>query len=171
MYSTWYSYHQRVDADTLLREMAAGRKLGFESISVDDGWQTLDSARGYAFTGDWRPERMPEMKGFVDATHALGAVLLWYAVPFVGQERPGGGALQDGPSTRRAAGRSCSTPLPRVRSLVDIQGIASGRRRFAGLHQRFVADSRLCWRPRRARLRLGQRAADRLMTEVRGVGR
>jgi len=36
-------------------------------IIVDDGWQTLDSARGYAYTGDWQPERMPDMKGFGSA--------------------------------------------------------------------------------------------------------
>jgi alpha-galactosidase len=54
---------------------------------VDDGWQTLDTKRGYAFTGDWEPERMPDMKAFVDAAHRLGVkVMLWYAVPFVGKE-------------------------------------------------------------------------------------
>jgi len=86
MYSTWYNYHQSVDAAVLLKEVAIGKKLGLDSIIVDDGWQTLDSARGYAFTGDWRPERMPDMKGFVDGCHKLGVkVLLWYAVPFVGK--------------------------------------------------------------------------------------
>jgi alpha-galactosidase len=60
--------------------------MGFESIIVDDGWQTLDSSRGYAYTGDWEPERMPDMKDFVRESHAKGVkVLLWYAVPFVGK--------------------------------------------------------------------------------------
>jgi alpha-galactosidase len=86
VYSTWYSYHQSVDAAALLKEVAIAKRMGFDSIIVDDGWQTLDSARGYAFTGDWQPERMPDMKGFVDACHALGVkVVLWYAVPFVGK--------------------------------------------------------------------------------------
>jgi len=49
--------------------------MGFDSIIVDDGWQTLDTARGYAFTGDWQPERMPDMKGFVDGCHRLGVKL------------------------------------------------------------------------------------------------
>jgi alpha-galactosidase len=86
VYSTWYNFHQGVDAAVLLDEVAVARQLGFESIIVDDGWQTLDSARGYAFTGDWRPERIPEMKAFVDGCHARGVkALLWYAVPFVGK--------------------------------------------------------------------------------------
>ena len=86
MYSTWYNYHQNVDAAVLLKEVAIAKQMGFESIIVDDGWQTLDSARGYAYTGDWRPERMPDMKGFVDGCHRQGIkVLLWYAVPFVGK--------------------------------------------------------------------------------------
>jgi hypothetical protein len=86
VYSTWYNYHQSVDATVLLKEVAIAKEMGFESIIVDDGWQTLDTGRGYAFTGDWEPERIPDMKGFVDGCHALGVkVILWYAVPFVGK--------------------------------------------------------------------------------------
>jgi alpha-galactosidase len=86
VYSTWYNYHQSVDAAVLLKEVAIAKQMGFDSIIVDDGWQTLDTARGYAFTGDWQPERMPDMKGFVDGCHRLGVkVVLWYAVPFVGK--------------------------------------------------------------------------------------
>ena len=64
MYSTWYSYHQELESEALLREVELARELGYEAIIVDDGWQTLDSRRGYAFTGDWRPERIPEMREF-----------------------------------------------------------------------------------------------------------
>jgi alpha-galactosidase len=86
MYSTWYNYHQSLDPAVLLKELEVAKQIGFESIIIDDGWQTLDTQRGYAFTGDWRPERIPDMKGFVAAAHALGIkVLLWYAVPFVGK--------------------------------------------------------------------------------------
>jgi alpha-galactosidase len=87
MYSTWYSYHQSVDADTLLREVEIAKGLGYEAIIIDDGWQTLDSARGYAFTGDWKPERIPEMKNFVDGVHERGMkILLWYSLPLVGED-------------------------------------------------------------------------------------
>ena len=87
MYSTWYSLHQAVDAAAVERQCAPARELGCTAVIVDDGWQTLDGARGYAFTGDWVPERIPEMAAMVRRIHALGMrVLLWYAVPFVGFE-------------------------------------------------------------------------------------
>ncbi len=87
MYSTWYSYHQSVSTEALLGEIRVGKELGFDAIIIDDGWQTLDSQRGYRFTGDWKPERMPDMKAFVDAAHELGVdVLLWYSLPLVGEQ-------------------------------------------------------------------------------------
>ena len=87
VYSSWYSYHQNVTMKDLLTECKLAKKMGFESIIVDDGWQTLDSSRGYAFTGDWEPERIPEMKEFVKAVHDLDMkFMLWYGVPFVGEK-------------------------------------------------------------------------------------
>lgn len=87
MYSTWYSYHQKITAKALLEECKVAKKIGYESIIVDDGWQTLDSKRGYAYTGDWEPERIPAMKELVKGVHALGMkFLLWYAVPLVGEK-------------------------------------------------------------------------------------
>lgn len=86
MYSTWYSYHQSVYEDELLEECKAAKQFGCKSIIVDDGWQTLDANRGYAYTGDWKPERMTKMREFVDSVHALDMkVMLWYSVPFVGE--------------------------------------------------------------------------------------
>ena len=85
MYSTWYAYHQKLDTDVLLKECRHAAALGCRAIIVDDGWQTLDNARGYAWCGDWQPVRMPKMREWVDAVHALGMkVLLWYSVPYVG---------------------------------------------------------------------------------------
>jgi alpha-galactosidase len=87
MYSTWYSYHQNVSAPELLIEVERAKALGYEAIIVDDGWQTLDSRRGYAYTGDWRPERMPEMRAFADAVHDRGMkLMLWYSLPLVGEK-------------------------------------------------------------------------------------
>lgn len=86
VYSSWYSYHQNVTMKDLLAECRLAKQMGFESIIVDDGWQTMDSNRGYAFTGDWEPERIPEMKEFVKEVHNLGMkFILWYAVPFAGE--------------------------------------------------------------------------------------
>lgn len=88
MYSTWYSYHQRTIPEELLRECRLAKEMGMESIIVDDGWQTDDGTRGYAYCGDWRPTpaKIPDMKKFVDDVHALGMkFILWYSVPYVGR--------------------------------------------------------------------------------------
>jgi alpha-galactosidase len=62
LYSTWYSYHQSLNPDTIVEECRLGGEIGLGGVIVDDGWQTLDSSRGYAFTGDWKPERIPDFK-------------------------------------------------------------------------------------------------------------
>lgn len=86
IYSTWYSYHQNITADAIVEECRIGGELGLEGVIVDDGWQTLDGNRGYAYTGDWKPERIPDMKGLVDRVHALGQeFMLWYSVPMAGE--------------------------------------------------------------------------------------
>jgi alpha-galactosidase len=86
LYSTWYSYHQSITADAIVEECRLGREIGLEGVIVDDGWQTLDSSRGYAYTGDWKPERIPDFKGFVDRVHALNQkFILWYSVPLAGE--------------------------------------------------------------------------------------
>jgi len=86
VYSTWYSYHQNLDPDKIVEECRIGGKLGLGGVIIDDGWQTLDGNRGYAYTGDWKPERIPDMKGFVDRIHALGQkFIIWYSVPMAGE--------------------------------------------------------------------------------------
>ncbi len=87
MYSTWYSFHQDVIAENVLKECAEAKKLGMHSVIVDDGWQTGDNSRGYAYCGDWEvyEGKIPSMKKFVDDIHALGMkFLIWFSVPFVG---------------------------------------------------------------------------------------
>lgn len=87
LYSTWYSFHQNLDVSEVISECRKGKELGLEAVIVDDGWQTLDSQRGYAYTGDWEPLRIPEMRNFVDSIHALDMdFLLWYSVPFIGKD-------------------------------------------------------------------------------------
>ncbi|KYG77145.1 glycoside hydrolase family 36 protein [Roseivirga echinicomitans] len=86
MYSTWYSYHQGITAEEIIKESAIAKSLGTDAVIVDDGWQTLDGNRGYAYTGDWEPDRIPDMKGFVDGVHATGMkFILWYSLPFMGE--------------------------------------------------------------------------------------
>lgn len=88
MYSTWYNMHQNVTAASIEAECRRAKELGMDAVIIDDGWQTGDNRRGYAYTGDWEPfgGKFPRMREHVDAIHALGMkVILWYSVPFVGK--------------------------------------------------------------------------------------
>ena len=89
MYSTWYSFHQQLTASKVEEQCALARELGCEAVIVDDGWQTTENARGYAFTGDWQvaQTKIPDMKAHVARIHQMGMkYLLWYSVPFVGKQ-------------------------------------------------------------------------------------
>lgn len=87
MYSSWYSFHQNLVVEEVLEQCKLAKELGYESIIIDDGWQTKDNSRGYAFTGDWDPERIPEFKEFVDEVHEIGMkFILWYSVPYIGEK-------------------------------------------------------------------------------------
>ena len=86
-YSTWYSYHQNLFAPELEKECALAADAGLRGLIVDDGWQTDDNNRGYAFCGDWQvsPRRFPDMPKHVENIHKLGMkYLLWYGVSVMG---------------------------------------------------------------------------------------
>lgn len=88
MYSTWYSFHQELTPGEVEEQCRLARLLGCEAIIVDDGWQTRDTGRGFAYCGDWQvsPEKIPDMRAHVERVHELGLkYLLWYSVPFVGK--------------------------------------------------------------------------------------
>lgn len=87
MDSLWYSFHQMLDKDEILKECRASHELGLETVIIDDGWQTDDNNRGYAFCGDWQvaPKKMGDMASLVEKIHNIGMkVILWYSVPFMG---------------------------------------------------------------------------------------
>ena len=87
LYSSWYSFHQDVFDRDLEAECAEAAKLGMKVLIVDDGWQTDDTNRGYAFTGDWSisARRFPDMPAHVRRIHALGMkYMVWYGVPMMG---------------------------------------------------------------------------------------
>jgi len=85
VYSTWYAYHQEMDPAAMLAECRLAKDLGYGTIIVDDGWQTMDNQRGYDYTGDWTADRFTEMRKFVDDVHAIGMkAMIWYSVPFCG---------------------------------------------------------------------------------------
>ncbi len=85
--SLWYSFHQMLDNDEVVKECRLSSELGMKTVIIDDGWQTDDNNRGYAYCGDWEvaPKKMGDMKTLVDNIHKTGMkVMLWYSVPFMG---------------------------------------------------------------------------------------
>lgn len=87
MYSTWYAFHQEVTAEGLRKEVPHIKALGMDTIIIDDGWQTEDTNRGYAFCGDWEvaPSKFADFKQFVDEMHEEEMkIMIWFSVPFVG---------------------------------------------------------------------------------------
>ncbi|MBQ2842253.1 MAG: alpha-galactosidase [Clostridia bacterium] len=87
MDSLWYSFHQMLNKDEILKECRASHEIGLETVIIDDGWQTDDNNRGYAYCGDWQvaPKKMGDMAELVEKIHDTGMkVILWYSVPFMG---------------------------------------------------------------------------------------
>ncbi|GAB2584111.1 glycoside hydrolase family 36 protein [Kribbella endophytica] len=88
MYSTWYSDHQHVSEESVERHASTGAQYGCSAVIVDDGWQTDNTARGYAYCGDWEPtsSSFPDMAEHVRRVHALGVdYVLWIAPPLMGR--------------------------------------------------------------------------------------
>lgn len=87
LYSTWYQFHQNVTDKAVAEECKLAAELGMKTVILDDGWQTEDGNRGYAFCGDWKPtpKKFPDMASHVTAVHKLGMkYMIWYSVPYVG---------------------------------------------------------------------------------------
>ena len=87
MYSSWYCYHQKINAGELEEECRRAKAMGMHAIIVDDGWQCGDNSGGYGYTGDWEvwSGKIPDMKAHVAKVHEAGLkYILWYSVPFVG---------------------------------------------------------------------------------------
>ena len=87
MDSLWYSFHQMLDKDEIIKECRASKEIGLDTVIIDDGWQTDDNNRGYAYCGDWQvaPGKMGDMAELIEKIHSIGMkVILWYSVPFMG---------------------------------------------------------------------------------------
>ena len=87
LYSCWYSMHQAVTIGDVVSQSAYSASYGMKVLIIDDGWQTEDNNRGYAFCGDWKLARkkIPDMVLLSDDVHAMGMkLMIWYSVPFVG---------------------------------------------------------------------------------------
>jgi alpha-galactosidase len=89
MYSTWYSFHQNLTAAGIEEQCRLAKSIGCEAVIVDDGWQTSDNHRKYAFCGDWQicADKIDDMKAHVQAVHQMNMkYILWYSVPFIGKQ-------------------------------------------------------------------------------------
>lgn len=87
LYSTWYAFHKNVNDADIEAECAEAAKLGMKVLIVDDGWQTDDNGRDFAFAGDWEvsKRRFPDMAAHVKKVHALGMkYMVWCGVPMMG---------------------------------------------------------------------------------------
>lgn len=87
LYSSWYQFHQSVFDKDIEAECQLASQMGMKTIIVDDGWQTDDTNRGYAYCGDWQvsTRRFPNMAQHVEKVHRMGMnYMLWYSVPFMG---------------------------------------------------------------------------------------
>ncbi len=87
MDSLWYSFHQELNHEEIVNQCKNSKALGMETVIIDDGWQTDDNNRGYAYCGDWQvsESKMGDMAELVERIHETGMkVMLWYSVPFVG---------------------------------------------------------------------------------------
>ena len=87
LYSSWYAFHQDVHAADIEAELAIAAKMGMKTFILDDGWQTDDTNRGYAYCGDWRvsKRRFSDMAAHVQRVQEMGVkYMMWYSVPFVG---------------------------------------------------------------------------------------
>lgn len=85
--SLWYSYHQQLEAESIIRECELTKAMGMDTVIVDDGWQTEDSSGGYAYCGDWEPaaSKVGDMKTFIQRIQSTGMkAVIWYSVPYVG---------------------------------------------------------------------------------------
>ena len=88
MYSTWYAFHQNLEAFALETEYKRAAQMGMQAVIIDDGWQTSDVNRGYGYCGDWQvcPEKFSDSSRHVRVIHELGMrCILWHSVPFVGR--------------------------------------------------------------------------------------
>ncbi|MGF1426811.1 glycoside hydrolase family 36 protein [Kitasatospora sp. LaBMicrA B282] len=93
VFCTWYVRHLEITAAEVERLAALAAPLGFGAVIVDDGWQTPETTRSYATTGDWQPAEgpFPDFAGHVARVRALGlAYLLWVALPFAGDRSAAG---------------------------------------------------------------------------------
>ena len=88
VYSTWYAFLQRINAEEVYEECRKFRDLGVKTVILDDGWQGPGDSTPMETNGDWIlcEEKFPNMKKFVESLHELGIkVMLWFPLSYLGR--------------------------------------------------------------------------------------
>lgn len=89
VYSTWYSYHQALTQASIENQSQDFEKYHLETLILDDGWQTDDNSRRYAFAGDWEiaQSKFPTMADHVAKIKAQGVkYMVWVTLPYIGEQ-------------------------------------------------------------------------------------
>jgi len=89
VYSTWYSFTQDIDAETVLAESGLATDLGCAAVFIDDGWQRFGHGRGYQGCGDWIPDesKFADLPTTVKQIQGMGAAVgLWIAPLLLGRQ-------------------------------------------------------------------------------------
>lgn len=87
--SSWYSYNLDLDVDDLEKQCELAKRMGMDTVILDDGWQTNQRDFGYQNNGDWEvcEEKFPDFAAHVARVQAMGMkYVVWFSVPFVGVE-------------------------------------------------------------------------------------
>ena len=145
MNSLWYSYHQMLDVEDIVKECKLSKAIGMDTVIVDDGWQTDDNNRGYKFCGDWEvaESKIPDIKEFVNRVHETGMkIMLWFSVPYAGIESKIYNRFNDMLLDQSGNGRTHFSLDPRYREvrdyLIGIYAKAVGEWGFDGLKLDFI---------------------------------
>ena len=85
LYSTWYAFHDAVEAGAVEHQCKLASQLGMEVVILDAGWANVGE-EGKALPGHYEvcTTKFPDFKQHVATIQALGMqFMLWFAVPWI----------------------------------------------------------------------------------------
>lgn len=143
VYSSWYSFHQALSPESIEKECAWVRELGCKTLILDDGWQTDDSNKGYAFCGDWEiaETKFPDFPKHVERIQEMDMrYLLWFSVPYAGRKSEAWKTFHDRLLPKPHRNADCLDPrYAKVREyLIDLYKRAIEEWKLDGLKLDFV---------------------------------
>ncbi len=149
VYSSWYTFHKDLKTETIVQQCKMAKPLGMDAVIFDDGWQTDEvKGGGYKKCGEWKvvTSKIPDMKALVDEIHNIGMkFMLWYSVPFLGEECPLWERFSDKVLNESKTGWACLDPrYPDVREyLINIYETAAKEWGLDGFKLDFIDAFRL----------------------------